>query len=215
MREYGRRSLLSCAAWRKLPICMRMVVALGMEIRRARSSSRASVTSGRFPRSSCKCPSVCCPCYQRGRVGALVCMLYIAAASPSYSVRYVYRSTGCGSMSTWMAAASAVPRGTKATLNASRDSALTNQWGTPHQSGESKRDRAAALVGRLPCARRHVKRTCCAYAEMRLNASTINVLRRDGGLCAYCGDKAASVDHIIPVSRYVYRALARAPSHTR
>ena len=89
MREYARRSLLSCAAWRRLPICMRMVVAPGMEIRRGRSSSKASVTSGRFPRSSCKCPSVCCPCYQRGRVGALVCMLYIAAASPSYSVRWV------------------------------------------------------------------------------------------------------------------------------
>jgi len=75
MREYARRSLLSCAAWRRLPICMRMVVAPGMEIRRGRSSSKASVTSGRFPRSSCKYPSACCPCCQRGRVSALVCML--------------------------------------------------------------------------------------------------------------------------------------------
>ena len=31
--------------------------------------------------------------------------------------------------------------------------------------------------------------------------STKNVLRRDGGLCAYCGGKAASIDHVVPVSR--------------
>mmetsp|Transcript_940 Transcript_940/g.1537 ORF Transcript_940/g.1537 Transcript_940/m.1537 type:complete len:242 (-) Transcript_940:34-759(-) len=31
--------------------------------------------------------------------------------------------------------------------------------------------------------------------------NTTNVLRRDGGMCAYCGGKAASVDHVMPLSR--------------
>ena len=53
---------------------------------------------------------------------------------------------------------------------------------------------------------------CCAVTEMRSGASTLNVLRRDGGLCAYCGDKASSVDHIVPVSRYY--TPGRPPSPT-